>query len=245
MSLILPTVSPALSHHHCPPDDIACLLHRLPPRQVKMWVVPVSSSTKITTSASTTKATIPTTCDGHSSKKPGINCSSVSARQRRFGHCQLIVYKSAQWGNTTNKAAHDLRLLGELPYDESSGRGIQSLSAPACRRTPSTGTLGVPRPCDGRESEDKPIFLSIGYSACHWCHVMERESFTDHRDGGVPQRPLRQHQGRPRREARSRRHLHAGRHGADRARRLAAQRLARLPRASRSTAEPTSRRPRA
>jgi hypothetical protein len=26
-------------------------------------------------------------------------------------------------------------------------------------------------------SEDKPILLSIGYSACHWCHVMERESF--------------------------------------------------------------------
>ena len=24
-----------------------------------------------------------------------------------------------------------------------------------------------------------PILLSIGYSACHWCHVMERESFTD------------------------------------------------------------------
>ncbi len=27
--------------------------------------------------------------------------------------------------------------------------------------------------------EDKPIFLSIGYSSCHWCHVMERESFLD------------------------------------------------------------------
>jgi len=26
-------------------------------------------------------------------------------------------------------------------------------------------------------SEDKPIFLSIGYAACHWCHVMEHESF--------------------------------------------------------------------
>jgi uncharacterized protein YyaL (SSP411 family) len=25
--------------------------------------------------------------------------------------------------------------------------------------------------------EDRPILLSIGYSACHWCHVMERESF--------------------------------------------------------------------
>jgi uncharacterized protein len=27
--------------------------------------------------------------------------------------------------------------------------------------------------------EDKPILLSIGYSSCHWCHVMERESFED------------------------------------------------------------------
>ena len=27
--------------------------------------------------------------------------------------------------------------------------------------------------------ENKPIFLSIGYSTCHWCHVMEHESFED------------------------------------------------------------------
>ena len=27
--------------------------------------------------------------------------------------------------------------------------------------------------------EDKPIFLSVGYSTCHWCHVMERECFED------------------------------------------------------------------
>src|SRR5699024_8218223 len=27
--------------------------------------------------------------------------------------------------------------------------------------------------------ENKPIFLSIGYSTCHWCHVMARESFED------------------------------------------------------------------
>ena len=27
--------------------------------------------------------------------------------------------------------------------------------------------------------EQMPIFLSIGYSACHWCHVMEHESFED------------------------------------------------------------------
>src|SRR3984893_6188917 len=28
-------------------------------------------------------------------------------------------------------------------------------------------------------SEDKPLLVSVGYSACHWCHVMERESFED------------------------------------------------------------------
>lgn len=32
---------------------------------------------------------------------------------------------------------------------------------------------------DRAAAEDKPILLSIGYSSCHWCHVMERESFTD------------------------------------------------------------------
>jgi uncharacterized protein YyaL (SSP411 family) len=26
---------------------------------------------------------------------------------------------------------------------------------------------------------DRPLLISIGYSACHWCHVMERESFDD------------------------------------------------------------------
>src|SRR5689334_3049012 len=27
------------------------------------------------------------------------------------------------------------------------------------------------------KKQNKPIFLSVGYSTCHWCHVMERESF--------------------------------------------------------------------
>lgn len=30
------------------------------------------------------------------------------------------------------------------------------------------------------KDQDKPIFLSIGYATCHWCHVMEKESFEDH-----------------------------------------------------------------
>lgn len=33
--------------------------------------------------------------------------------------------------------------------------------------------------------EDKPIFLSIGYSTCHWCHVMEREVFEKHEAAAI------------------------------------------------------------
>ena len=36
-----------------------------------------------------------------------------------------------------------------------------------------------PEALDRARSEDKPIFLSVGYSTCYWCHVMERESFED------------------------------------------------------------------
>ncbi|HET9675817.1 MAG TPA: thioredoxin domain-containing protein [Gaiellaceae bacterium] len=34
-------------------------------------------------------------------------------------------------------------------------------------------------------TEDKPILLSVGYSACHWCHVMEHESFEDRATAAV------------------------------------------------------------
>src|SRR3954447_21479283 len=36
-----------------------------------------------------------------------------------------------------------------------------------------------PEALERAASLDRPIFLSIGYAACHWCHVMERESFED------------------------------------------------------------------
>jgi uncharacterized protein YyaL (SSP411 family) len=32
---------------------------------------------------------------------------------------------------------------------------------------------------DRARADDRPVFLSVGYAACHWCHVMERESFED------------------------------------------------------------------
>ncbi len=36
-----------------------------------------------------------------------------------------------------------------------------------------------PEALERARSEDRPILISIGYAACHWCHVMERESFED------------------------------------------------------------------
>ncbi len=35
------------------------------------------------------------------------------------------------------------------------------------------------------KAEDKPVFLSIGYSTCHWCHVMARESFEDEKVAAI------------------------------------------------------------
>jgi uncharacterized protein YyaL (SSP411 family) len=43
----------------------------------------------------------------------------------------------------------------------------------------------TPEAFERARAEDKPIFLSIGYSTCHWCHVMEHESFEDPRIADV------------------------------------------------------------
>ena len=38
------------------------------------------------------------------------------------------------------------------------------------------------------QAEDKPILLSVGYSACHWCHVMAHESFENEQIAGLMNR---------------------------------------------------------
>ena len=89
-------------------------------------------------------------------------------------------------------------------------------------------------------AESKPIFLSVGYSSCHWCHVMAHESFEDAATAERHEPAVRQREGRPRGTARRRRDLHAGRAGAHRPRRLADERVAARPTAARSTAARTS-----
>ena len=97
----------------------------------------------------------------------------------------------------------------------------------------------------------KPILLSVGYAACHWCHVMAHESFEDEATAARHERAVRQHQGRPRGAPRHRRHLHARAALAGRAGRLAADHVPRqrgaavlgrhlLPARRRATAGPAS-----
>ena len=70
-------------------------------------------------------------------------------------------------------------------------------------------------------AEDKPIFLSVGYSTCHWCHVMERESFENEELARDSESLVRAGQGGSRRAARRGPHLHDLRAGVHRRRRLA------------------------
>ena len=79
----------------------------------------------------------------------------------------------------------------------------------------------APEAFEEARRREVPVLLSVGYSACHWCHVMAHESFEDDATAALPQRALRQRQGRPRGAARRRRRLYAGDHGDDRPRRLA------------------------
>ena len=72
-------------------------------------------------------------------------------------------------------AARPLRLTG----DQSPRRRLERLPAPTRRESRSTGGRGTVRPSTKPRDWTGPIFLSIGYAACHWCHVMAHESFED------------------------------------------------------------------
>ena len=107
-----------------------------------------------------------------------------------------------------------------MPSSTASPRSAVPTSA-STGPTPSTGIRGATRPSSGPAGRTGRSSSPSGYAACHWCHVMEHESFEDEAHGGAPERGVRLRQGRPRGAARRRRALHAGGPGHDRAGRLA------------------------
>ncbi len=72
---------------------------------------------------------------------------------------------------------------------------------------------------------DVPVLLSVGYAACHWCHVMAHESFEDPAVAAVVNEPRCRDQGGPGGAPRHRRRLHVGHPGDDRPGRLADDRV--------------------
>jgi uncharacterized protein YyaL (SSP411 family) len=77
-------------------------------------------------------------------------------------------------------APQSLRVAAN-PYHDGMNR-LASESSPYLRQHAANAVDWFPwgpEAIDRAKKENKPIFLSVGYSACHWCHVMEHESFED------------------------------------------------------------------
>ena len=76
-----------------------------------------------------------------------------------------------------------MKQLSRTPMGHGSGQMPLSVKrAPTCFYTPIIRLTGIPwgpEALDRAKAENKPIFLSVGYSTCYWCHVMERRVFSD------------------------------------------------------------------
>ena len=91
-----------------------------------------------------------------------------------------------------------------LLRDESSPYLLQHANNPVHWRPWGAAALAEAR------ANNRPILLSIGYAACHWCHVMAHESFEDPETAALMNSLFVSDQGRPRGTARHRPPLHVG-----------------------------------
>ena len=150
--------------------------------------------------------------------------STVDARPN-----QLLGHARRRTTCTSRLAARELAVGGAARLRRRDGQraraGDLALPARAREQPGRLAALGAGRRSSARAALDRPLLVSIGYAACHWCHVMERESFEDPADRGADERALRPRQGRPRGAPRRRRRLHGGGPGDHRPGRLAVERL--------------------
>ena len=85
--------------------------------------------------------------------------------------------------SSTSTAASTPPALAERSSVASTGepprRRRRRRTSASTATTRSTGTRGAPRRSPRPADRDVPVLLSVGYSACHWCHVMAHECFED------------------------------------------------------------------
>ena len=89
-------------------------------------------------------------------------------------------------GCAATRAGPRPRSMAEPPR-----RGDRARTCASTRTTRSTGTRGATRRSPRPGGEDVPVLLSVGYSACHWCHVMAHESFEDDATAARDERAVR------------------------------------------------------
>ena len=104
--------------------------------------------------------------------------AASAGRPRRAGRGS--VWTSLEHDGQHRRAAHPPSHRGRLAaLHEPARRRAEPLPAPARAQPGRLVSRGATRRSRKARAEGKPIFLSIGYSTCHWCHVMEEESFED------------------------------------------------------------------
>ena len=112
----------------------------------------------------------------HGAERPKSRVSAVRL-DREFHAPDCIPARTVVFAIIAGRRSSRMRTrCRTMPMNRLAQRA-QPVPAAARRATRSTGTHGATRRSTRARREDKPIFLSIGYSTCHWCHVMEHESF--------------------------------------------------------------------
>ncbi len=83
------------------------------------------------------------------------------------------------WCGRARRRSSAARRAGLSWRSEPARPGDEPLPPPARRQPGRLVPVGGRGLRQGGRAEDSPILLSVGYAACHWCHVMEHESFED------------------------------------------------------------------
>ena len=133
----------------------------------------VSRTLRIRTDLEGGIATLPV--EGEGVKKIGQRRGEVVSCSRTIRHHLATPAPRLVYNHLTPSSLRAHIMPGPEPPRRTKPAST-SASTPTTRWT---GTRGGRRRSRRAKELDRPIFLSIGYSACHWCHVMEHESFED------------------------------------------------------------------
>jgi uncharacterized protein len=99
--------------------------------------------------------------------------------------CLNLTYRFLKVLIVTSVVLQYLLLVGCRPVTENAGGSLNRLAdagSPYLREhadNPVDWHEWGPEALSKAKAENKPLIISIGYASCHWCHVMERESFMD------------------------------------------------------------------